>query len=594
MLYLSKLFTSLGRIFFQFPLACIVSVWIAIFWLWLNHAWWSDFSHERQTLLRLLMSLLLILPLSIVSPLIWNINQNSKYEILWQFAALLLWIIYFFVLPVDILNVFGAEQLWIALSMITAWLLPLVWVIFALRGDDQTVWWWVGHFVFKLFIACISAGLIWWGIVACLSSIEYLFKFSIEWRHYVDVWVLAWSLWWVWIWLNGLISDFDLDGYPKLLRFFWLYIFFPLSLLYACILAIYGIQIGLTQERPNGLIVRMVIGYTVFGLLWVYLTFPLRNELLRVRSCHSVYFVTLLLFSILLFFAIGFRLQNYGLTSHRYLIVAFGLWIIWISIWGLRRRKNIIAFALSLVLILLLWSVMWLWNAVSLPKYNQYNKLIQKLESNQFLENGLIKPRVIVLSGSKIFNDELKSIYDITMYLSQNYGTWIFATMLGSSDSLNVLKQSDRYMFAGQFMRILWADNALIEKIGTWWWSNDQYLSFYSYRSVAPAVDISDYHYYLPISNYEEKKHNYGTGISLEYEGNSKEKMILRISDVIVKIDLYACIPLVRDSMLNQQEKPPLECSGDWYKLFLTEFNAEDKWSENYEIANFAGYVFVR
>ena len=96
----------------------------------------------------------------------------------------------------------------------------------------------------------------------------------------------------------------------------------PLAGLYALILLTYGLKILATGVWPQGVVVWMVLGYMAFGVVAYVLTYPLRSQYAWLRKIHLAYFISLLLFSFLLFASIGMRVSQYGLTTERYLVIA--------------------------------------------------------------------------------------------------------------------------------------------------------------------------------------------------------------------------------------------------------------------------------
>ena len=81
-------------------------------------------------------------------------------------------------------------------------------------------------------------------------------------------------------------DDRQAREYNSVFRFFGLYIFVPLAVLYAMILCAYGLKILVTGVWPHDLIVWMVIGYMIFGLVAYVLTHPL-DDYKRLSRVHQ-------------------------------------------------------------------------------------------------------------------------------------------------------------------------------------------------------------------------------------------------------------------------------------------------------------------
>ena len=84
------------------------------------------------------------------------------------------------------------------------------------------------------------------GISASLGSIDYLFDISIAYKRYMYVGIVSFLIIGVSIFLTRLHKTYAKFVYENILRFFGLYIFFPLAIIYALILLAYGLKIVTT------------------------------------------------------------------------------------------------------------------------------------------------------------------------------------------------------------------------------------------------------------------------------------------------------------------------------------------------------------
>ena len=173
----------------------------------------------------------------------------------------------------------------------------------------------------------ILAGLVvWGGLSGILASLEALFDVSIssDWYQYFG----AFSL----LFLTGSFAlnnylihskvDQNIDKIPTdaTRKIFGVYIFFPLAVIYCLIFLAYGIKILITGVWPKGIIIRLGIGYFILGMVSFYLTFPEKKKIFT--WLHQFLFVSFLLILLLMIGAIIQRVQQYGLTINRYLVIA--------------------------------------------------------------------------------------------------------------------------------------------------------------------------------------------------------------------------------------------------------------------------------
>lgn len=175
----------------------------------------------------------------------------------------------------------------------------------------------------------------------------------------------------------------------KLLLFIVKYIYVWFFYLFFIILYIYSLQV-LThlQERPNWIIPFLVVCFSSFAYL-VYF----QSEIYEESEKSIKFFRKVLPFVVIpqifmLFYAIWLRIMQYDLTTNRYLILIFGIWIFLLSIYFIvSKNKRIIVIPLSLSFVCLTFTL-WPWSFQNLPKIRQLNNLKENLQKAGILENG--------------------------------------------------------------------------------------------------------------------------------------------------------------------------------------------------------------
>ena len=103
----------------------------------------------------------------------------------------------------------------------------------------------------------------------------------------------------------------------------------------------------------------------------------------------DVFYFLLVPLIVLLFFAIGLRISDYGLTIKRYAILALGIWISFITVYFIFQRGKIKMVPMSMVIILFLIA----WGPINIFYVNgtvQVKRLIEILENNKLMSNGVI------------------------------------------------------------------------------------------------------------------------------------------------------------------------------------------------------------
>lgn len=117
------------------------------------------------------------------------------------------------------------------------------------------------------------------------------------------------------------------DFLPLSIGFIGQFILVPLLVIYALILLAYAGQIAITQKLPQGMIGWMVLGFVVTGAATWLIVHPafMRSKPL-VRLFRGWWFWLTLAPLVLFFIAVWVRVDAYGLTAERILLLAGGAW----------------------------------------------------------------------------------------------------------------------------------------------------------------------------------------------------------------------------------------------------------------------------
>lgn len=581
----------------RYPLSTIISVLIAIVAITHNHEYSYNAANGEYTdiLARVIAALLFALPLSLVPWLMKQVNNIYTWTqvFIGQFVSLLFWLLFYYFLPHNFADLYGSDQSRVIISYIFAWILPLVWIVLASKIDSVKIRWRCQQFVIKWIIAVVALGIVWGWIAACLSSIEYLFGVYIDSKIYTDVRILTWSLVWVHIRLSGLVDDVEDRTYIKLFRFFWLYIFLPLAAIYALILLFYGLQICVTWNRPHGKVTRMIIWYTAFGLLGYLLTYPIRSEYKYIQSAHKAYFVSLLLFVLLLAAAIYIRIDEYGLTMERYIVCIIWLWIIIISIGSLYR--NSVSLTLIICSFILLTGLMNYGprSVHKLPVTLQYKRMTTLLNKNWFLNDGVIQPKKVHLSTGEVLSGDLRQVYEIASYLGSEQWIQIFKSLYGSS-WFNQLTGVNRWNVADQFMVSLGVDNIFANAVNY----NSRYLNFYSnsMNNNLNLYPIAGYTFLLNLSMGATKNLSQ-SWFALEIISSDNSKLTITSPGKGYTIDLQDHIStIVQSANRTQAWESMSDLMLTWsdYTLILNNISLEGLSDNTYVITNFDGILLLK
>lgn len=252
------------------------------------------------------------------------------------------------------------------------------------REEQQHRFWWINHqAVTTAVIGGVGFLLVALGLFAIERSLSVLFGLSTSDLFYK--WVLPFAGLFLTpvYWLSTLsrLSSFSPEALEKpeflsrAVGFLGQFVLVPLLLIYSLILLAYTVQIAVTQHLPQGMIGWMVLGFVVIGAAtWLILHPPFMRDRALVRFFRRWWFWLTLVPLGLFFVAVYVRVDAYGFTSERMLLLAGGVWAIVLAGVFLLRRGDIRLIPALAGAILLLMSV-GPWNYANLPIVQQLTRL---------------------------------------------------------------------------------------------------------------------------------------------------------------------------------------------------------------------------
>lgn len=289
-----------------------------------------------------------------------------------------------YLLPLAVVAMFQVRSV----DYFIPWLLPVIGVLWLSvspftaigrngeRDSQQDRFWWINHqAVVSAAIAALGFLVIALGLAAIERSLALLFGLSAG--DFLYRWVLPLTGMFLTpvYWLSTLppVSRYSDEWRAKpeftatAVGLLGQFVLVPLLLIYGAILLAYTAQILLTWQLPQGMIGWMVLGFVVIGAAaWLVLYPPFLRDRPLVRLFRRVWFWLTLLPLALFFYAVWVRLDAYGLTSERLLLLAGGVWALALAVSFLARLGDIRLIPGLAALILIALSI-GPWNVANLP-----------------------------------------------------------------------------------------------------------------------------------------------------------------------------------------------------------------------------------
>ncbi|HWP96964.1 MAG TPA: DUF4153 domain-containing protein [Syntrophomonadaceae bacterium] len=350
------------------------------------------------------------------------------------------------------------------------------------------------------------------GLSAILFTINTLFSADIPSKVYFDLWLIVAGVFAPAYFFAGIPSygaDFSLEDYPNFLRVLLLYIVMPLLSVYTGILYAYFIKILVTRNWPIGMVSNLVLWYSFVSTGVVFFIYILKEKETWARVFASYLPKLILPLLIMMFVAMGIRINAYGVTENRYLVLTGGIWTTGCMLYfAAKKNPTKIAIVLSAAIIAAL-VVTGPWSCYSVSKYSQNARFEKILTRNNMLINGKIVPNQGISTADKV------TISSVVQYF-----------------------QTDHHLKELKYLPQDFGVNQMQDTFGFGMTFSDENLSFsHNLQEAGELQDIRGYDYYLPTQIPGRTLVNQGT-LGVSYDNASRALKISKDGQVIYQKDV--------------------------------------------------------
>jgi len=271
---------------------------------------------------------------------------------------------------------------------------------FLSQGELNGFWQYNKNLFLRFCQSVLYSGFLFLGLVLALSSLRLLFDIDIKGELIGELFIVVIGVFNTWFFISGVPKNISLldsiEDYPKGLKIFTQYVLIPLLVLYLVILFSYAVKILALWDWPRGIVSYMILCVAVLGIFTLLLIFPFgsQKESAWIKSISRFYYYLLLPLIIMLFIAIGMRIEDYGVTINRYIIVMMGVWLTFVCVYFIVGRKNIKTIPVSLSVIILACSF-GPWSIFTVSENSQVKRLEKILIEGGLMEDGKIKNEAI-------------------------------------------------------------------------------------------------------------------------------------------------------------------------------------------------------
>ena len=534
--YIRNVIMGLCNGVWRFPFSTVVAVWGTGIALYLVHH-----NDKGPEFMNILMTLALAWPLFVAMELFSEEKGLTLAKKLALHAASVLLLAVYYVWLPDKLTDMSHNLQWLLFGIGVVLVATFAAFLRKNERSSAALWRFNGTVIGNAILTGIWSGVIMAGISVALLSIDFLFDVTIPETRYQELAVAIFGLFSTTFFLSRVPKDFSepmtVKAYPRELRLLAQYALTPLVTVYFLILYAYAVRILLMWEWPKGTLAYMILGFSMLGIMVYALLRPLCETKAWVRVAGNVFFAVLIPQVAMLFWALWFRVSEYGMTENRYFVAVLGMWLLAMAAYFLfSRTKDLRVITVSMALLAFL-SSFGPWGALAVGRDSQQRRLEGLLKKNGLFADGRAKKasRDVPLADRK----ELSAIAD---YLVRMHGVRSLELFFGA-EALGTI-DNDQRMVAERAVRDLLG----VAYVNQWQQADEMTFNFSANQETRGATKTTGFGYVVPIgvpsTNVAVDGHSYEFVL-----GEEKTVLeVLRDGQIIASIDIQ---PFIR-TLMNQ------------------------------------------
>lgn len=206
----------------------------------------------------------------------------------------------------------------------------------------------------SLFISTLLSFIVWLGVSLIIFSIFMLFGLRGMDEYILKAMALSLGTLNLWMFLNNFPSEAEEDSWEK--PHFGLKILnnilIPIELIFSLVLIAYFVKIIAQGVMPLRIVCYLALVYGILAFFIIFFSPERRkNSNLLIRfylPCSSLVFLGLM------YYTMGHRIANFGLTENRYYVIVIGIYLTLFMIYNIlcNRKSNVISIAVLALFIL--------------------------------------------------------------------------------------------------------------------------------------------------------------------------------------------------------------------------------------------------
>jgi hypothetical protein len=401
-----------------------------------------------------------------------------------------------------------------------------------IKNYNQESFW---EFNKQLFLRILLTGLysfvLFAGLSLAILAVNQLFGVELYEKIYFHLWLII---------VIGFSTIFFLAGvpdinssnpqltlnYPNGLKKFTQFVLLPLISIYLGILVIYEIKILINLTLPVGWVSYLILVFALFGILSFLLVYPIANQKEN-RWMHTFnrwfYYLLVPLLG-LLFWAILYRINLYGITHERYYVLILSLWLSSVVIYFIFQKQPKIKFIPISLFFTGIISIVGPQSADAISKKSQ----LSRLESY-----------ITTIQKGELNDEQKKDLSSIVDFIASNYG--IDAMIPLAKGKLGQLKTNHKAPNSIEIMKAL--GTTYVSRYEDSKPNEEQYHYYYNGTTIE---NIHGYDFSISANKFGKTNHSGNITIgNTKYDIKTVTKkygLDLQINTEVIPIDLLSYI----------------------------------------------------
>ncbi len=257
--------------------------------------------------------------------------------------------------------------------------------------SDITFWKENIHMFIHLGFSMLMSAILYGSIAAMIGLWSILFETNTDYNLYIYSLYFVFFIFNTIFFLSGIKTTSE-DPEPAWVNKLTNFILTPISLCYLAFLLIYVGKMLFQGEIPSGSMGIVTMVFSVYWFLAMLLAYPrlIQNKIFTISTLLFIGGALIIYFAF--FVAVKVRIDSYGFTELRYVLLIIGIWCTVVSIWLLfNRLKRIWFIPLTLAICCVFVSFGPL-SMFEVAYRSQWKRMNAELIENNLLKDGILQP----------------------------------------------------------------------------------------------------------------------------------------------------------------------------------------------------------